>query len=123
MKKQINKKVWLIIANKSDCGDLSVYKFTGTEEDAFKRMQNLMLISCLDAGESQVDQMITSDMYGYIRYIDEEHEDFRCICIGDIPKIETADGFNPEPNWDAFPEKFDMDMEAIDYTVHDIGRE
>lgn len=87
------KTKWYILSNKSDCGDLSIWKFEGTEKECFTKMKALVIGTASMANPDDIIQLILndSDNTGYIAYSNGEREDFRMIARYAICEIEECD--------------------------------
>lgn len=115
---------YYILSNKSDCGNLSIWKFEGTEKECYKMMQALILATAANSEPGNITQIIMddSDLTGYIAYSDGEKEDFRIVSRYAICDILDYDNVG-EINTDAIPDRIIWNEDDVNYNVFDIGRE
>lgn len=114
---------FLILSNNSECDKLGVYSCVGTRDDAYKKMQALILDTAV---KTDVDDYLevhtnSSETTGYIQWA-ESREDFRMVRLSDISDIDEA-GSVKDANLDAILDDIDWDNEFAHYALHDVGRE
>ena len=84
---------YLLLSNKSDCGDLSVYSFEAKDsEEAMLKLKRYVNGTALHGGDS-IAEVSFFDNEGFIRYIDEEREDFRVVEMNKLVDLSQSDSY------------------------------
>jgi len=108
-----NKEEWIILSNNSAYDDLSIYKVSGTQHDAYRKMQALLLSKVVSGMNNEIGDaeifMDSSELEGHIQWNDM-HEEFRILKTSDITKIDDVDGIL-EISLDAIPEDLSWDAD------------
>lgn len=84
---------YLLLSNKSDCGDLSVFSFEAKDASEAQLKLRRYVNGTKLKGGNRVDEVIIDGNEGYIRYIDEERENFRVIETNKLVDLSQSDAY------------------------------